>query len=77
MIFLVNYDRRSGDRIITAFADDERELAQQARLELELELHRSGVEREVVLLDAADETALRRTHGRYFEDLSQRAETPK
>jgi len=29
------------------------------------------VEREVVLLEAVDQAALRRTHRRYFEDLAE------
>jgi hypothetical protein len=41
------------------------------RLEIELDLNRKGIDHEVVLLEAADENALRRTHRRYFEDLSQ------
>ena len=70
MIFLIEYDRRSG-RVVTFFAYDEtsRALADNARLDLELRLNREGIEREVVLLEAATEEALRRTHGRYFEDL--------
>jgi hypothetical protein len=38
---------------------------------MELDLNRRGVEREVVLLEAENEEALRRTHRRYFEDLAQ------
>jgi hypothetical protein len=32
---------------------------------------------QVVLLEARNETALRRTHRRYFEDLAELAESPK
>ena len=72
MLFLIEYARGEG-RLITIreFPDSEREEAENARLELELELNRSGTEYEVVLLDAADEEALRRTHRRYFEDLGE------
>jgi len=43
---------------------------------LELELHRQGVEREIVLLEAQSEDALRRTHRRYFESLEDLANVP-
>jgi hypothetical protein len=46
-------------------------MPKNTRLELELELNRLGKEREVVLLEAASEQALRLTHRRYFEDLSE------
>jgi hypothetical protein len=72
MIFLIEYQRSIG-KIISfgKFDASERESAQDARLELELELNRRGVEREVVLLEAETEEALRRTHRRYFESLSE------
>ena len=72
MIFLIEYDRPEG-RIITLkrFSDRERAKAQDERLNIELALNRSGAEHEVVLLEAVDEDAVRRTHQRYFEDLSQ------
>ena len=41
------------------------------RLNLELDLNRRGVDHEVVLLEAENEDALRRTHRRYFETLRQ------
>jgi hypothetical protein len=77
MIFLIEYDRSQG-RIITfqAFKDADRVWAEDARLQLELELNRLGTEREVVLLEAASEGALRRTHRRYFEDLAELANSP-
>ena len=40
-------------------------------MELELNLHAKGLEREVVLLEAESEAAIRLTHGRYFYDLSE------
>jgi hypothetical protein len=72
MLFLIEYDRSRGE-IVTfrSFGDLEREAAENSRLELELELSRQGQEREVVLLEAASEDALRLTHRRYFEDLSE------
>ena len=72
MIFLIEYDRPEG-RIVNfrTFGDSARRKAENTRLEIELDLSRRGVDHEVVLLDAASEDALRRTHRRYFEDLSQ------
>jgi hypothetical protein len=77
MLFLIDYDRRDG-KIVTlrTFEDSQRRDAQEARLELELALNRRGIEREVVLLDAADEAAIRRTHRRYFADLAELARLP-
>lgn len=77
MIFLIEYNRSQG-RIITfrAFEDSARREAEDSRLQLELELNRHGTEREVVLLEAASEKALRRTHRRYFEDLSELVNSP-
>ncbi|MBV8604072.1 MAG: hypothetical protein JO224_05245 [Pelomonas sp.] len=70
MIYLIDYDRRSGTLIeMRAFLDAQREVAQDARLELELSLLAQGTNREVVLLEAANESDLRRTHGRYFETI--------
>ncbi len=76
MIFLIEYDRREG-RIVTfkTFDESERLRAENLRLEIELNLNRSKIEHEVVLLEATDEKALRRTHRRYFEGLSQIADS--
>ena len=78
MLFLIDYDRQRG-RLITLrpFADSRRLEAEDARLHLELALSRGHVTREVVLLQAADERSLRRTHRRYFEDLAQLAILPE
>ncbi|MEK6333502.1 MAG: hypothetical protein AABM67_01055 [Acidobacteriota bacterium] len=77
MIFLIQYDRNLG-RIVTinSFKDSDRERAEESRLELELELNLKGVDDEVVLLEAGSEKALRRTHRRYFEDLSELTSAP-
>ncbi len=77
MIFLIEYDRNRGE-IVTfrTFNDSERQNAEDSRLELELELSRLGTEREVVILEAATEEALRRTHRRYFENLSELVNSP-
>ncbi|MBX7259423.1 MAG: hypothetical protein K1Y02_23895, partial [Candidatus Hydrogenedentes bacterium] len=71
--FLIDYDRSSGSKEIRVFADDKLREADEARLELELRYHRLGIEREVVVLDAASEEALRKTHARYFEDIGSMA----
>ena len=72
MLFLIEYNRSRG-AIVTfkGFGEDELQSAERARLEMELDLNSRGVEREVVLLEAENEAALRRTHRRYFEDLAQ------
>ena len=76
MIFLIEYNRPQG-RIVTfqRFQDSERLKAQNLRLDLELDLDRRGVNHEVVLLEAASEAAIRRTHRRYFKTLRQIAES--
>jgi hypothetical protein len=70
MIFLIEYNRPLG-RIVTfrEFDDAQRREAVDARLEIELELNRQGVDHEVVLLEAESEEAIRRTHQRYFGDF--------
>jgi hypothetical protein len=70
MIFLIEYNRSEG-RIVTVrtFDCSQRQEAENSRLQLELDLKREGVDNEVVLLEAENEDALRKTHDRYFEDL--------
>ena len=74
MIFLIEYDRSRGE-IVTfkTFWDSERHVAEDLRLELEIKLNRDDVDHEVVLLEADSEDALRRTHRRYFENLTELA----
>ena len=79
MIFLIVYDRRTRRTLVfKTFEDTERFQAQEARLQIELDLNRNGLllQREVVLLDAANERALRRTHERYFENLPEEVRYP-
>ena len=77
MIFLIEYDRRRGQIVtIKTFDDSEQHKANESRLRMELELNHSRTKREVVLLEAASEAALRRTHRRYFESLSELAILP-
>ena len=72
MIFLIQYNRREG-RIVKFcdFADAQRREAEDLRLNIELVLNQKGVDHEVVLLEAENEAALRRTHQRYFKDLRE------
>jgi hypothetical protein len=70
--FLIEYDRNLGKMVTFRLFDySEKGLAEHARLELELDLNRRGVEREVVILEAANEDAVRKTHRRYFETLEE------
>jgi hypothetical protein len=72
MIFLIEYNRSEGNIVTFRSLDDsQRRDAENARLDIELDLNRKGVDHEVVLLEAESEDALRLTHRRYFEDLRQ------
>jgi hypothetical protein len=72
MIFLIKYNRSEGNIVtLKSFDDSQREQAENARLDMELDLNRKGIEHEVVLLEADSEEALQKTHRRYFEDLRQ------
>jgi hypothetical protein len=74
MIFLIEYDRSQGEIVkLDTFSDSERRVAEEARLELEIRLNRNNIDHEVVLLEADSEEALRRTHRRYFESLTELA----
>ena len=72
MLFLLEYDRSAG-RLVTyrEFEDRERVQADDARLELELALHRNKCDHEVVVLEAQSKEVLLRTHKRYFADLDE------
>lgn len=76
MIFLLEYDRRHGKLCkFKQFSDADRVQAQCERLAIELELKRSQEPREVVLLEAADEDTVRRTHKRYFQTPGELVES--
>lgn len=63
--FLMHYDRSTGTLVsIERFSDATK--ASAARLVLERSLRTRGIDHEVVILQAADEAALRLTHARYF-----------
>lgn len=72
MIFLIEYEPARG-RLITmkSFEDSEREVAEGVRLKIEIDRHAKQLEHEVLLLEASSEAALRKTHRRYFENVSQ------
>lgn len=68
MLFLIQYDRLRGEIVsMTTFADTQREQADETRLQMELRLRREAARREVVIMQAANEDALRKTHARYFK----------
>ncbi len=72
MLFLIDYDRPSGKMVsLTRFFDADRRSAEAARLQLELRHRDEGLTREVVILEAASEDALRKTHRRYFESIHE------
>ena len=76
MLFLIEYDRPSGQIVkFLEFDSSNRSTAESSRLDIELDLSRRKIDHEVVLLEAASEEALRRTHRRYFENASQIAKT--
>ena len=72
MMFLIEYNRNEG-KIVTyrEFEDSQRRLAEDARLEIELDLNRKGIDHEVVILEAASKEAIMKTHGRYFKTLRE------
>lgn len=70
MLFVVDYDRKQGKILsLRQFENDHREEAEEARLEIELQIDQAESNREIVLLEAKDESALRKSHSRYFDDL--------
>ena len=78
MIFLIEYDRKGGHLLrLQRYADENRQEADRDRLDLDIELNRAGdTTHEVVILEATDEAAVRRTHRRYFETLEQLLTAP-
>lgn len=76
MIFLIEYDRPQAQVVrFESFEDIERIKAERLRFEIEITLHRQHLDREVVVLEATSEQALRRTHRRYFENAKQIVES--
>ena len=55
MFFLIEYDRSSGQLVtLQTFDSAKRQRATDLRVKVELRLHRSGIDREVVLLKTPD-----------------------
>jgi hypothetical protein len=79
MIFLIEYNRKFGKLVsFESFVEKDWQRAEALRFERELALNLAGIENtEVVLLEAASEQIVRRTHRRYFEDLEQLATLPE
>jgi len=77
MIFLIKYDRKKGAICgeIRSFPADRRAQAQRERLDIELSFHQDRIPCEVVLIEAADEDALMRTHQRYFKNPRELVES--
>jgi hypothetical protein len=72
VIFLILYDRATGRiEMFRTFLDADREAAANERLDIELALTQQGKERDVLILEAASEEALRKTHGRFFKDWTE------
>lgn len=75
MFFLVEYDRATGTLVqLLSFSNNKRADATRARLDLELLQMKSNLAREIVILEAASEGHLRRTHRRYFEPIETLAD---
>ena len=70
MVFLIKFNRRESRIVVLQeFLDNDRSLAEDKRLQMELELGKSDSEHELVLLEAENEEALHQTHGRYFDSM--------
>ncbi len=70
--FLIVYNRLTGDVSVSPFTDAERHLALSRRFELEKQL-RELPEYEIVVLGGANLEQIKRTHGRYFKNVSELA----
>lgn len=71
--FLLVYDQRAGRLLeLVEFGPEERAEALRRRFERE-ELELGSPSIEVVVLGAASQDALRRTHGRYFHTAAELA----
>jgi hypothetical protein len=67
MIFLIHYDRKSGQTLtFKDYQESERQLALDDRLKLEIEFNTGVASQEIILLEAASREALRHTHAKYF-----------
>lgn len=74
-IFLLEYDPARGELVsLDAYTQAMRDEAHAERLRREKENARSQRNREVVLMEAVSEAALRTTHARYFKTLAELAQ---
>lgn len=72
MIYLIEYNRKTGKLLrLEEFQASDHRQAEEKRLRVELELLRTGLALEVVLLEASSKDELQKTHRRYFERLDQ------
>lgn len=72
MIFLIQYDRKSGKLIrMEEYSAEQRPQAEKERLRLELEQNSQSIADEVVILEASSKDALLKTHQRYFMSLEE------
>ena len=72
MIFLIEYDRMEGQLVgVREFENVDRPNAESVRLARVLELHGAGIDHDVVLLEAENKKALRKTHRRYFDNFTE------
>lgn len=72
MIFLIHYDRKKATLVdFKTYPDDQRQVAERARLDRELAQLSQPGEFEIILLEADSEQDVRHTHRRYFETLEE------
>lgn len=69
MFLLIEYNRSEG-RVVTLKRFSDKEAAEDSRLALEININQQRIDNEIVILEAESEEAIRRTHRRYFEKLS-------
>lgn len=68
MLFLIDYDRKQCHIAeLRRFDKSEQSEADRERLEREIRYNRESIDHEVVILEAENEEAIRKTHRRYFE----------
>lgn len=67
-LFLLHFNRRTRQVLVEQMEDEDQALARLAVAEREA---RNDSTLEVVLLSAADEADLRKTHARYFESFDE------
>lgn len=72
MIFLICYDRASQQLLeLREFEPARLAEAIDLRFKMEMEAHRRGEAREIVLLEADSIETLQVTHGRYFKSFGE------